>query len=518
MHLIRRRIRSYWPLALALLTLSLLATGALVDRTNPSTSQVPASLPPGMTGDESALRLAAHTGQIAGDHAQAAITPTPTPGTFGPITGPPNTGTQPNPTAPPAQTTPTAAERAQPTPVPVTVVATTVPPTTIPATPTATVPPPSPTPAITATPPPALDPNQIGVQINPDLSEEDFDTMLWLAGKLGVKWLKFQFAWNLMEPNPGEYNSVFNRYVLWVQRANQKGFNVLLSIAKAPLWSRPTADEHGPPSDPALLGRVLADFLNRVRVDLRGQSYVDAIEVWNEPNLVREWNGLTLSGAEYMRYFDAAYHAIRGAEGGSTVTIVSAGLAPTGINDGVVAVDDRVYLEQMYQAGLNNPAYQNIAIGVHPYGAANPPDARCCSDESYANDPTWFFLDTIEDYRAIMERYNDGARQLWVTEFGWGTYEGFVLEDGSQAPGPVDPPYLNWLTQEQQAHYIIRAFEIGQNLPYVGPMFLWNLNFSRNEYIAQRDPRAAYAILRNTSDPLRPAFRLIQLALTGTSD
>ena len=31
-----------------------------------------------------------------------------------------------------------------------------------------------------------------------------------------------------------------------------------------------------------------------------------------------------------------------------------------------MAVDDREYLRQMYQAGLNNGAYQNVAIGIHP--------------------------------------------------------------------------------------------------------------------------------------------------------
>jgi len=290
---------------------------------------------------------------------------------------------------------------------------------------------------------------------------------------------------------------------------------VMLSIAKAPAWARATVEEDGPPANPQDLATFITTLMSEVRTDITGRSYFAAIEVWNEPNLRREWNGAELSGAAYMRLFDAAYQAIRAGEGGGSVTIITAGLAPTGINDGVQAVADRTFLRQMYAAGLADPRYQNIAIGVHPYGAANPPDARCCpnSGNGYDNDPTWFFLDTLEDYHRIMQESGDPGRQLWATEFGWGTYEGFVDEEGTPVPPPVDPPYLSWLSQEQQAHYILRAFEIAQGLPYVGVMVLWNLNFSASQHVIEGNPQASYALLiPNVVDPLRPAFKLLEAA------
>ena len=58
----------------------------------------------------------------------------------------------------------------------------------------------------------------------------------------------------------------------------------------------------------------------------------------------------------------------------------------------------------------------------------------------------------------------------------------------------------------------MRAFEIAQDLPYLGPMFLWNLNFASTQNVESADPRAGYAILGNMADPRRPAFILLEHA------
>jgi len=333
----------------------------------------------------------------------------PTPA-FGPIITAP-----PEPTAVPGAETPTPTRTRRPTRTPG--------PTQSP-TPTPTLAPtvvPTITPAISPTPLPTYRADVMGIQVAPNIDLNAFDNTLWLVGRLGVKWIKLQFAWDELEPQQGTFSQTFYTYRLLVQRANQQGLNVMISIVKAPAWARATAEEDGPPINPQDLASFITRMMSEVRVDLYGNSYFDAIEIWNEPNLRREWNGGTISGAEYMRLFDAAYQGVRAGEGGQSVTVVTAGLAPTGINDGGTAVDDREFLRQMYQAGLGSTSYQNIATGVHPYGADNPPDARCCTDGGYTNHPSWFFLDTLEDYHTIMVEAGDTSRYLWATEFGWGT-------------------------------------------------------------------------------------------------
>jgi len=321
-----------------------------------------------------------------------------------------------------------------------------------------------------------------------------------------------------LQPAPDTEGDQMARYRLFVQSAYGLDLRVLVSIAKAPDWARSTTEEDGPPSDPQALAALLTRMLEHIDRDIFGKHPVTAIEVWNEPNLRREWNGNPLNGADYMRYFDAAYHAIRAAPGGEGITaVVTAGLAPTGINDGVSAVDDRVYLRQMYQAGLANPAYQNIAIGIHPYSAWNAPDAHWCgqaqcSDRGYDNHPSFFFANTIEDYHNIMVEFGDTTRQMWPTEFGWGTYDGLHYSDGTPAQSPEGFPYYDYIDAWDMANYVMRAYEIGQTTPWIGVMFLWNLNFADPYYVDNRDPRAAYAVWGTAPQPERPVFRLLALA------
>ncbi|MBN1202867.1 MAG: cellulase family glycosylhydrolase, partial [Anaerolineae bacterium] len=427
-----RRIQGRWWLLLLLASLVLAACGGEPDPivVYVTPTQVSTNTP---TGQENSPLIMVYqpsapdpgAGSAAIAYLQATTQASPTPGSYGPIVSPDNAAA-PSPTTPP-ENTPKPTRRPTRTPTEA---------------PAKLTPTPSPTSTLAGTPLPTLDADRMGIQINTDLSDDDFYLSLMFAQELGIKWVKFQFAWDLLEEQPGVLTQTLYRYRLFVQRADRDGFKVMVSIAKAPGWSRNTLDENGPPRDPQILANFLSTMLGEVRVDLFGQSYIDAIEIWNEPNLRREWNGGTLTGQDYMRYFDAAYNAIRAAEGGSSITIITAGLAPTGVNDGVSATDDRVYLNQMYQAGLGSTKYQNIAIGVHPYGSWNAPDARCCtnSGQGYDVHPTFFFLDNIEDYRAIMEQNGDTTRQLWATEFGWGTYEGLVLEDGSPAPAPDGHP------------------------------------------------------------------------------
>ncbi|HEX3051130.1 MAG TPA: hypothetical protein VHP83_10785, partial [Aggregatilineaceae bacterium] len=172
------------------------------------------------------------------------------------------------------------------------------------------------TPTVSPTPLPTYRADVMGVQMDPNLSQEDYEFGLWLAKRLGIKWIKFQFAWDLLEPQQGTLSDLFYTYRIYLQRADAEGFNVMVSLVKAPDWARSTAEEEGPPNDPQALANFISRMMTEVRADLYGNSYFDAIEVWNEPNLRREWNGGTISGAEYMRYFNAAYNAIRAGEGG----------------------------------------------------------------------------------------------------------------------------------------------------------------------------------------------------------
>lgn len=344
---------------------------------------------------------------------------------------------------------------------------------------------------------PDLDGSEMGIQLDVNLDDSDWDYAMSRIEQLGVQWVKVQIPWRDLQPTgPQERdNAYFRRVEQHLEDANHRGFSVLVSVVKAPAWARPTnQSEDGPPDNPQDLANFITIMFEEINAGDRPEDearfglYIDALEVWNEPNLMREWQGaLPFNGAGYMRLFDAAYNAVRAKS--PDVPVITAGLAPVGEVPG--ARDDRAFLREMYAAGLGSGNYQNVYVGVHPYGWGNAPDATCCDPvegRDYDNNRVFFFHDTIEDYRQIMVNNGDSNRRMWVTEFGWATWDGF--------PGGAPEPWMTYLDRWGQGGYTIRAFQIGQEREYIGPMVLWNLNFAvLSGMIENRDERAAYSIL-----------------------
>lgn len=331
---------------------------------------------------------------------------------------------------------------------------------------------------------PTLDTSVMGIQLYYNVDIDFWWQLLQRTRPLGTEWIKVQADWSFLQPSPtlpDQSDVAFSLFRSHIQRAHNEGFKVLVSVAKAPAWARNSATEDGPPTNP----QDLVTFVDFLLQNIGNE--IDAIEIWNEPNLRREWNGgLDFSGAGYMQLFDPVYQTVRARY--PEMPIITAGLAPTGNSGG--SINDRTYLQQMYSAGLATRGYTNLAIGAHPYGWGNPPDARCCNavaGRGWDDNSQFFFIETLEAYYDIMARNGHGDLQMWVTEFGWPTWAGF----------PVEPPeeWMTYISPNQQAEYTIRAFEIGQSLDYVGPMFLWNLNFANETLIEQRNEMAGFSLL-----------------------
>lgn len=428
------------------------------------------------------------------------ITPVPTATITPSVTGTPPTAT---PTIPTATLTET--------PIPTM----TYTPTITPVSPTLTPAPP------TGTPAPALRADLMGIQIHPFITDAEWDAMLSQAQVLGVKWIKIQVAWREYEPAKGNYNTAFNDIVLKVQRSSIRGFKTMISIAKAPGWARPANanySEDGPPANP----KDLADFTTALIRNIKPE-FLDAVEVWNEPNLQREWRDAPLTGTAYFPFFAATYDAIQGIQNefqpvpgkeNHRITVITAAPAPTSTAGDGGSLDDITWMEQLYQAGLARYT-KDIGIGVHPYGWGNDPNVRCCAAATgvtgWFEDPHFYFLETVDRYLQIKARNNHNAR-LWVTEFGWATYDGLRKSDGN--PAAADPR-VGWqaiLSQNQQADYVARAFQIMQQPPYsdqMGPMMLWNMNFALvADLVDQSREEAGFSLLDQNGNP-RPVFNAI---------
>ncbi|MGD8583947.1 MAG: cellulase family glycosylhydrolase [Chloroflexota bacterium] len=329
----------------------------------------------------------------------------------------------------------------------------------------------TPSPEATVTPLPAwlvydgptLARDQMGLQIH--LHREDQAAIVAQLGELGVGWVKTQISWKLFQPGPERVDEeLFAELDDFIALAVENDLQVMLGVAKAPEWSRPTTELDGPPSDYGLFQQFMTMLAGRY------QGRVAAYELWNEPNLQREWNGAPLSAAALVDLVRAGAAGVRGAD--PQAVLISAAPATTGVNDGLIAIDDRQYLGQMLAAGVANVV---DAIGAHPYGWANPPDSSVHDAEhvtsSHNDHPSFYFADTLDDYRRILEEAGYGEVPIWVTEFGWGSYDGL----GRQPP--EGQGYMAEVSEPQQAIYTRRAFVMAQERSGIGPLILWNLNF-----------------------------------------
>ena len=378
---------------------------------------------------------------------------------------------------------------------------TTTEPPTVTAVPSPTPIPPTPTPAFPIYEGTPLDPAQMGIQLH--LRDENQEEIFAHLQALGFGWVKVQISWKLYEPYAGEYHPErFAELDRFVDTAVAHNINVLLGVSKAPEWSRPTTEMDGPPNDFALYQQFMAYLANRYN------GKVAAYELWNEPNLQREWNGFTLSGAELTNLIRFGAAGVR--QHDANAILVAGAPAVTGIDDRVNAIADRTFLHEMLAAGVADFV---DAIGVHPYGHANPPDSTLANPDpnvpSHNNHPTFFFADTMQDYRQILTEAGT-ALPLWATEFGWGSYDGFFDENKNPIPPIAGVEYMGHVSEWQQAEYTARAFELAQADGNNGPFILWNLNFG--PLLGTDFSETGYSLLRPDGSR-RPIFMTMETAV-----
>lgn len=332
--------------------------------------------------------------------------------------------------------------------------------------------------------------------------EQDIATVTAQINQLGMHWVKQTIYWRDIEPVRGQIDfaaldEIINRYT----SANLK---ILLTVTSSPAWSRSYILENGPSDNLADYGTFVAALAQRYA------GRVQAYEIWNEPNRRSEWSCTestdkpSFCKARYSDLLGIAYKAIKGVD--ANAVVVSAGLAPTGFNDGINAIDDRIFLKDLYATGL---ADMSDAIGAHPLGWANPPDSACCTASAgvttHFENASFYFRNTLDDYRKIIVDSKDGGTPIWVTKFGWGTSE------DTNAPDKNDV-FLSYTSLEEQATYISRGFELATELGFIGPMFLSNLNGCQ----AGGDVDSCYYSLIAPNGTPRPAFAKLASQLSGS--
>ncbi len=331
-----------------------------------------------------------------------------------------------------------------------------------------------------------------GMQVH---ATDDAERAVQAVADLGFGWLKQSVSWASREPEPGRLE--LEEIDVIVNLANARGIDVLMTVYGAPAWARPPGADltvAGPPIDSATYAAFIAALAERYRGRVR------AYEVWQHQNLREFWGGEPLDAGRYVQLLCATYRAIKAVDPGAIV--VSGAPSPTGLSNGLRAIDDVDYLNQMYASGLRGCSN---AVGAHPAGYNKPPTAEVgwsAPDEpDFSGHRSFYFQGTMVAYRELMTRYGDGGEKLWVTDFGWASVENTGL---GPAPG-FD--YAAQNTEAEQAQYLVDAFNLGRRWGFVGPMFVNNLN--RATLGGAESPFAAFGILY-ADWSLRPAYVALQ--------
>lgn len=299
-----------------------------------------------------------------------------------------------------------------------------------------------------AVPPP---PGSISVELGGHVLSTGSSRAIIPMQQAGMTWMKIQARFDRNGP-PDIGGEIAN--------AQANGFNILV----------------GTVGDPNQLAQGGQDYVNSYAAWLANIAAqgANAIEVWNEANLSREWPEGQISGAAYAGMLQTAYQAIKSVN--PNVMVISAAPAPTGAEaafPGQVVNDDRWLREMVNAGGLN---YLDC-VGAHYNEGIVPPSQQ--SGDPRGNYYTRYFYGMLNTYSSIT------GRPICFTELGYLTSEGF----------PALPEFFSWaenVTVAQQAAWLAEAAALASQSGQVRLLIVWNIDFT----FYGSDPQAGYAIVR----------------------
>jgi hypothetical protein len=291
---------------------------------------------------------------------------------------------------------------------------------------------------------------------NPGTTARD----LQLARDGGFRWVKQRFEWrNIEGKNKGNFE--WNEPDRIVDAIGQSGLRIIARVDNQPKWASSTIQwpGSGPPDNP----KDWSDFLTALATRYRGR--ITTYEIWNEPNIDREWGNKRPDPVAYTSMLKSSYQAIKTAD--PQALVVSAGMSPT-TDTSDHAIPDVEFIRSMYAAGAKDSF---DVLGGHAAGYKAEP---CADPAVVARDPVLTNNDPspeslkrvyafrhVEDVHDLMVQQGDAAKQMGILEMGWTT-----------DARPNSPYAWHAVDRDQQAKNLVGAFQCARQLwqPWMGFM------------------------------------------------
>lgn len=272
----------------------------------------------------------------------------------------------------------------------------------------------------------------------------------------GMTWVKRQVRWSQGTPASSVQGLVDNA------RAN--GFKLLLGVV---------GDKNQLAANPSAYYADFANFLGGVAA-----LGVDAIEVWNEPNIDREWPAGQINGANYTQMLAQAYGRIKASN--PNTLVISGAPAPTGFFGGTcqaAGCDDNIFIRQMRDAGAANVM---DCVGIHYNEGILPPTARSGDPRGNSSHYSRYYPTMVELYSGTFP-----SKSLCFTELGYLTPEGLGAL-------PAGWDWASNTSLAQQAQWLGDAVRLSRQNGRVRLLIVWNVDFTTYN----PDPQAGFAITR----------------------
>jgi hypothetical protein len=279
-----------------------------------------------------------------------------------------------------------------------------------------------------------------GLSTNVDLrlfTEAQIEGIASTLRSNGFSIVRQTFDWSEIEADQGEM--IWDRYDPIVRNLNDAGIQIVAVVEGAPVWAAQPGSAEGTIAAPAN-STDFAAFLSAF-VDRYG-SYIDYVQVWDQPNDPGHWGGTAATPDQYVGILAPAFNAIRTANG--TTQVILAELADRS-ETGTLGADVH-FLRGIYDVG--GAPYFDAAAASIDGGDASPYDRRVSSSK-----PS---LSRAELFREAMIEEGDETKPVWITHFGW--------------------DLTSSIDREKQAEYLVAGMKrVRTEWPWAGPVFQWAL-------------------------------------------
>jgi hypothetical protein len=277
----------------------------------------------------------------------------------------------------------------------------------------------------------------------------------------GMTWMKWQIPFVIGDDS---LITVARDRINW---SHEQGFFAFLSI-------KGTVDELAAQGEDYY--PLYAEFVGRI-----AELQPDAIQVWNEMNLDREWPRGEIDPRAYVELLRQSSEAIKAVD--PLIKVVTGAPSPTGA-EGAFGLD-RVWNDDRYYQGLANAGAAQYAdcIGIHYNEGIIAP--RQQGGDPRGDYPTYYFPLMIQ--RASFPFRNQDV-PFCFSELGYLSPDGYgALPEG-----------FAWganTSVAEQAEWLRDAIQIASTLDSarIDLIIVFNVNFTR---FVEGDPQGGYAIIR----------------------